>query len=77
MSYSTSSEINLKKSFSRATYLVLNLLVALSLSFFSLTSAPPVAKKRKKYSVFIYSEAEPDAMYAIYEHMRNFCVLQL
>ena len=26
----------------------------------------------KKYSVFIYSEAEPHAKYAIYKHTRNF-----
>ena len=30
----------------------------------------------KKYSVFIYSEAEPHAMYAIYKHTRKFHVLQ-
>ena len=30
----------------------------------------------KKYSVFIYSEAEPHAKYAIYKHMRKFRVLQ-
>ena len=30
----------------------------------------------KKYSVFIYSEAEPHAKYAIYKHTRKFCVLQ-
>ena len=30
----------------------------------------------KKYSVFIYSEAEPHAMYAIYKQMRTLCVLQ-
>ena len=41
-----------------------------------LTSAPPVAKKRIKYSVFIYSEAAPDARYAIYKHTRKFRVLQ-
>ena len=30
----------------------------------------------KKYSVFIYSEAEPHAMYAIYKQTRKLCVLQ-
>ena len=30
----------------------------------------------KKYSVFIYSEAEPHAMYAIYKLMRKLCVPQ-
>ena len=41
-----------------------------------LTSAPPVAKKKTNYSVFIYSEAAPDAKYAIYKHTRKFRVLQ-
>ena len=31
---------------------------------------------RKKYSDFINSEAEPHAMYAIYEQTRTLCVLQ-
>ena len=30
----------------------------------------------KKYSIFIYSEAETHAMYAIYKQMRTLCVLQ-
>ena len=30
----------------------------------------------KKYSVFIYSEAESHAMYAIYKQTRKLCVLQ-
>ena len=30
----------------------------------------------KKYSVFIYSAAEPHAMYAIYKQTRKLCVLQ-
>ena len=30
----------------------------------------------KKYSLFIYSEAEPHAKYAIYKHTRKFRVLQ-
>ena len=29
---------------------------------------------RKKYSVFIYSEAEPHAMYTIYKQTRTLCV---
>ena len=31
---------------------------------------------RKKYSVFIYNEAEPHAMYAIYKQTHTLCVLQ-
>ena len=31
---------------------------------------------RKKYSVFIYSEAEPHAMYTIYKQTLTLCVLQ-
>ena len=31
---------------------------------------------RKKYSVFIYSEAEPHAMYAIHKETCTLCVLQ-
>ena len=31
---------------------------------------------RKKYSVFIYSEGEPHAMYAIYKQTLTLCVLQ-
>ena len=30
----------------------------------------------KKYNVFIYSEAEPHAIYAIYKQTRKLCVLQ-
>ena len=30
----------------------------------------------EKYRVFIYSEAEPHAMYAIYKQTRKLCVLQ-
>ena len=30
----------------------------------------------KKYSVFIYSEEEPHAMYAIYKQTHTLCVLQ-
>ena len=36
-------------------------------------SASPV---RKKFSVFIYSEAEPHAKYAIYKQTLTLCVLQ-
>ena len=32
--------------------------------------------QKKKYSVSIYSEAEPHAMYAIYKQTRKLCVLQ-
>ena len=39
-------------------------------------SAPPVAKKKTNYSVFIYSEVAPDAKYAIYKHTRKIRVLQ-
>ena len=35
-----------------------------------------MAKKKTNYSVFIYSEAAPDAKYAIYKHTRKFRVLQ-
>ena len=31
---------------------------------------------RKKYSIFMYSEAEPHTMYAIYKQTRTLCVLQ-
>ena len=36
----------------------------------------PRQSTEKKYSVFIYSEAEPHAMYAIYKQMHTLCVLQ-
>ena len=40
-------------------------------------AAPDSAKvQNKKYSVFIYSEAEPHAKYAIYKQTRTLCVLQ-
>ena len=40
-------------------------------------AAADIAKvQKKKYSVFIYSEAEPHAMYAIYEQKHTLCVLQ-
>ena len=31
---------------------------------------------RKKYSIFIYCESEPHAMYALYKQTRTLCVLQ-
>ena len=34
----------------------------------------PIQYKEKKYSVFIYSEAEPHAMYAIYKQTLTLCV---
>ena len=37
-----------------------------------MTRVPNIAK----YSVFIYSEAEPQAMYDIYKQTRTLCVLQ-
>ena len=39
-------------------------------------SAKVVESTEKKYSFFIYSEAEPHAMYAIYKQTRKLCVLQ-
>ena len=39
-------------------------------------AADSVSTVRKKYSVFIYSEAEPHAMYAIYKQTLTLCVLQ-
>ena len=39
-------------------------------------AADSASTVRKKYSVFIYSEAEPHAMYAIYKQTLTFCVLQ-
>ena len=49
-----------------------------SISFMLATVAPADSAKvqKKKYSVFIYSEAEPHAMYAIYKQTRKLCVLQ-
>ena len=45
-----------------------------------MTCVPNIANStstvRKKYSVFVYSEAEPHALYAIYIQMRTLCVLQ-
>ena len=42
----------------------------------TVAAADSVSTVRKKYSVFIYSEAEPYAMYAIYKQTRTLCVLQ-
>ena len=39
-------------------------------------AADSASTVRKKYSVFIYSEAEPQAMDAIYKQTRTLCVLQ-
>ena len=42
----------------------------------TVAAADSASTVRKKYSVFIYSEAEPHAMYAIYKQMLTLCVLQ-
>ena len=39
-------------------------------------AAADSAKVQYQYSVFMYSEAEPHAMYAIYKQTRTLCVLQ-
>ena len=39
-------------------------------------AADSASTVRKKYSVYIYSEAEPHAMYAIYKQTLTLCVLQ-
>ena len=39
-------------------------------------AADSASTVRKKYSVFIYSEAEPHAKYAIYKQTLTLCVLQ-
>ena len=39
-------------------------------------AADSASTVRKKYYVFIYSEAEPHAMYAIYKLTLTLCVLQ-
>ena len=38
-------------------------------------AADSASTVRKNYSVFIYSEAEPHAMYAIYKQTLTLCVL--
>ena len=42
----------------------------------TVADADSASTVRKKYSVFLYSEAEPHAMYAIYKQTRTLCVLQ-
>ena len=39
-------------------------------------AADSASTVRKKYSIFMYSEAEPHAMYAIYKQTLTLCVLQ-
>ena len=39
-------------------------------------AADSASTVRKKYSVFIYSEVEPHAMYAIYKQTCTLCVVQ-
>ena len=41
-----------------------------------IAAADSTSTVRKKYSVFINSEAEPHAMYAIYKQTRILCVLE-
>ena len=42
----------------------------------TIAAADSASTVREKYSVFMYSEAEPRAMYAIYKQTRKLCVLQ-
>ena len=42
----------------------------------TVAAADSASRVRKKYSVFIYSKAEPHAMYAIYKQTLTLCVLQ-
>ena len=42
----------------------------------TVAAADSTSTVRKKYSVFIYSEAEPYAMYVIYKQTLTLCVLQ-
>ena len=42
----------------------------------TVATADSASTVKKKYSVFIYSEAEPHAMYAIYKQTLTLCVLQ-
>ena len=42
----------------------------------TVAAADSASTVRKKYSVFMYSEVEPRAMYAIYKQTRKLCVLQ-
>ena len=40
----------------------------------TVATANSASTVRKKYSVFIYSEAEPHAMYAIYKQTLTYCI---
>ena len=42
----------------------------------TVAAADSASTVRKKYSVFIYSDEEPHAMYAIYKQTLTLCVLQ-
>ena len=42
----------------------------------TVAAADSASTVRKKYSVSIYSKAEPHAMYAVYKQTRKLCVLQ-
>ena len=42
----------------------------------TVATADSASTEKKKYSIFIYSEVEPHAMYAIYKQTRTLCVLQ-
>ena len=42
----------------------------------TVAAADSASTVRKKYSVFIYSEAEPHAIYAIYKQTLTLCVLR-
>ena len=42
----------------------------------TVAAADSASTVRKKYSIFIYSEGEPHAMYAIYKQTLTLCVLQ-
>ena len=42
----------------------------------TVAAADSASTVRKKYSVFIYSEAEPHALYAKYKQTLTLCVLQ-
>ena len=42
----------------------------------TVAAADSASTVRKKYSVLIYNEAEPPAMYAIYKQTLTLCVLQ-
>ena len=42
----------------------------------TVAAADSASTVRKKYSIFIYNETEPHAMYAIYKQKLTLCVLQ-